>query len=205
MPQQSLYSSPCWPAAMPFAALGGCGTSEAAPHAARALPEARRAVPSSSSYSRARAVRPARRPMPISMRIADRRDVLALSFAVTYWDRLGWKDTFGSPRFTARQQDYARAGRGQVATPEFIVNGAIAVVGSNAPAFDAAIAKAGPPRGGPGDRRRRRPASVSERLRPARLRRSGWSATIRERATSRSAPARMAAARCPTATSSANW
>lgn len=30
--------------------------------------------------------------------IADRPDVLALSFAVTYWDRLGWKDIFGSPR-----------------------------------------------------------------------------------------------------------
>ena len=26
--------------------------------------------------------------------ISDRPDVLALSFAVDYWDRLGWKDTF---------------------------------------------------------------------------------------------------------------
>ena len=81
--------------------------------------------------------------------IADRGDVLALSFAVTYWDQLGWKDTFGSPRFTARQQDYARAGRGQVATPEFIVNGTYAVVGSNRRALDAAIAKAGRAAGGP--------------------------------------------------------
>lgn len=39
--------------------------------------------------------------------IADRPDILALSFAVTYWDQLGWKDTFGSPRFTDRQRDYA--------------------------------------------------------------------------------------------------
>lgn len=81
--------------------------------------------------------------------IADRPDILALSFAVTYWDQLGWKDTFGSPRFTDRQRDYAQAGRGQVATPELIVNGTTAVVGSNRAAFDAAIAKAGPPRGGP--------------------------------------------------------
>src|SRR5271169_1698142 len=26
--------------------------------------------------------------------LSERPDVLALSFAVTYWDRLGWKDTF---------------------------------------------------------------------------------------------------------------
>lgn len=74
--------------------------------------------------------------------IADRGDLLALSFAVTYWDRLGWKDTFGSARFTERQQDYARAGQGQVATPEFIVNGAYAVVGTNRAALNAAIAGA---------------------------------------------------------------
>lgn len=56
--------------------------------------------------------------------IADRADVLALTFAVTYWDRLGWKDTFARPAFTARQWDYARAGgRGEVATPQTIVNG----------------------------------------------------------------------------------
>lgn len=81
--------------------------------------------------------------------IAGRNDVLALSFAVTYWDRLGWKDTFGSPRFTARQRDYASAGRGEVATPEFIVNGAYAVVGSNRVALDATISSVGPARGGP--------------------------------------------------------
>jgi len=81
--------------------------------------------------------------------IADRSDILALSFAVTYWDRLGWKDTFGSPRFTARQEDYARAGRGQVATPEFIVNGTDAVVGSNRASLDAAIARARPAGSGP--------------------------------------------------------
>ncbi len=82
--------------------------------------------------------------------IADRPDVLALSFAVTYWDQLGWKDTFGSPRWTARQWDYARrAGRPQVATPQVIVNGGPAIVGSNRQQLDATIARAGPPRGGP--------------------------------------------------------
>lgn len=81
--------------------------------------------------------------------VADRPDVLALSFAVTYWDRLGWKDSFGSPRFTARQQDYARAGQGEVATPEMIINGSTAIVGSDRRAFDAALANARAPSGGP--------------------------------------------------------
>ena len=81
--------------------------------------------------------------------IANRGDVLALSFSVTYWDRLGWKDTFGSPRFTARQQDYAHAGKGEVATPEFIVDGTYAVVGSNRPALEAAIVRSQAVAGGP--------------------------------------------------------
>ena len=34
--------------------------------------------------------------------VADRPDVLALSFGVTYWDQLGWKDTFAQPAFTPR-------------------------------------------------------------------------------------------------------
>ena len=82
--------------------------------------------------------------------IADRPDILALSFAVTYWDQLGWKDTFGSPRWTARQWEYARkGGRAQVATPQVIVNGSTAIVGSNRQQLDDTIAKAGPARGGP--------------------------------------------------------
>jgi len=58
------------------------------------------------------------------MAIADRPDVLALSFGVTYWDSLGWKDTFASPRFTARQWDYAHGlGHPNVFTPQVVVNG----------------------------------------------------------------------------------
>ena len=64
--------------------------------------------------------------------LAARSDILALNFAVTYWDQLGWKDTFAKPAYTARQWDYANAaGRGQVATPQVIINGGGTVVGAN--------------------------------------------------------------------------
>ena len=72
--------------------------------------------------------------------IADRPGILALSFAVTYWDYLGWKDVFARPAYTARQWDYARSsGRGQVSTPQVIINGRAAVVGSNPATLAAAI------------------------------------------------------------------
>src|SRR5277367_4987731 len=52
-------------------------------------------------------------------RYADRTDFLALTYAVTYWDRLGWKDTFAQPAFTERQYAYARSlGGADVYTPE---------------------------------------------------------------------------------------
>jgi hypothetical protein len=64
--------------------------------------------------------------------LSGRPDVLALSFEVTYWDSLGWKDTFDSPQYTNRQWDYARAfHRGEVFTPEVVVNGRSDVVGQD--------------------------------------------------------------------------
>lgn len=74
--------------------------------------------------------------------LADRQDVLALSFAVTYWDRLGWKDVFGSPAFTKRQWDYAKAGgRGNVATPQVVINGRGVITGNRRADVEAAIAR----------------------------------------------------------------
>ncbi len=74
--------------------------------------------------------------------IADRPDVLALNFAVTYWDQLGWKDIYARPEYTARQWAYSRAaGRGNVQTPQLIVNGRAAVLGSRQPEVEATIAK----------------------------------------------------------------
>jgi hypothetical protein len=76
-------------------------------------------------------------------RISERPGVLALSFGVTYWDDLGWKDTFGQKKFTDRQWDYARGlHHVQVATPQVVVNGRVDVVGQDLREIDAALARA---------------------------------------------------------------
>jgi hypothetical protein len=86
--------------------------------------------------------------------VAARPDVLALTFAVTYWDQLGWKDTFARPEFTRRQWDFARAsGRGNVATPQTIVNGRIVTNGGDRAQLASAIRAAD--RGGSGPSIRR--------------------------------------------------
>ena len=76
--------------------------------------------------------------------IAGRSHILALSFAVTYWDKLGWKYTFAKPEFTQRQRDYARRVNGfDVATPQVMVNGRYGLVGSRESQLESVIAKAG--------------------------------------------------------------
>ncbi|MEG3125388.1 DUF1223 domain-containing protein [Sphingomonas sp. GB1N7] len=82
--------------------------------------------------------------------LATRQDVIALNFAVTYWDQLGWKDTFAKPAYTARQWEYARSGgRGNVSTPQMIVGGRTAIVGSRAAEVDAVITRARAAQSGP--------------------------------------------------------
>ena len=82
--------------------------------------------------------------------LADRPDLLALSWQVTYWDHLGWTDTFGKAAFTDRQRDYARAfGRDQVFTPEIVVNGRADVVGNRRDELEALISRADRGEGGP--------------------------------------------------------
>lgn len=56
--------------------------------------------------------------------LARRPDVLALSFHVTLWDDLGWRDRFGTPANTARQRAYRRPLKNaQVYTPQMVVGG----------------------------------------------------------------------------------
>src|SRR4051794_38429056 len=57
--------------------------------------------------------------------------IIALSEHVDYWDRLGWRDPFSSPQFSARQQEYSQLfhDRGPY-TPEMIVDGTSGFVGN---------------------------------------------------------------------------
>lgn len=50
--------------------------------------------------------------------------LVPLSFHVTYWDYIGWRDRFGDRSFNSRQRAYAERPKAeQVYTPQFVVNG----------------------------------------------------------------------------------
>lgn len=64
------------------------------------------------------------------VRLSNRPDLLTLSFNVTYWDDLGWPDTFAKPEYTARQRAYQRGlGTDNVWTPQVVVDGRSHTVG----------------------------------------------------------------------------
>ena len=64
--------------------------------------------------------------------ISSKPNVIAISLPVDYWDYIGWKDTFASPAYTARQRAYAKTrGDGHVYTPQVVVNGLAHAVGSD--------------------------------------------------------------------------
>ena len=71
-----------------------------------------------------------------------------LAFHVDYWDRLGWKDRFAAPQFTARQHAAMRAnGSTFVYTPQVLVQGRDVDAGRRArAAAKAADARAQPAR-----------------------------------------------------------
>lgn len=82
--------------------------------------------------------------------VADQPGVIALSFAVTYWDRLGWKDIFGDKAYTQRQYDYAHAlGNSNVYTPQIVINGKTAITGIKSGELAKSIASAKGLTGGP--------------------------------------------------------
>jgi hypothetical protein len=72
----------------------------------------------------------------------NRPNILTLSWAVDYWDRLGWEDTYASPNHTKRQVAYnKRFGRGGVYTPQMIFDGSFQSIGSQNSAIRDAIEK----------------------------------------------------------------
>ncbi|HAK61753.1 MAG TPA: DUF1223 domain-containing protein [Alphaproteobacteria bacterium] len=68
-------------------------------------------------------------------------NVIALTLPVTYWDYLGWKDTFAKPEFDNRQRAYAvSAGNSDIYTPQIIIDGEHQEVGSQTDVIDDVIA-----------------------------------------------------------------
>lgn len=64
--------------------------------------------------------------------LSQEEGVVAISYHVNYWDRLGWPDPFATKWGTDRQYGYAAAQRTrQVYTPQMMVDGLQAAVGSN--------------------------------------------------------------------------
>jgi hypothetical protein len=64
--------------------------------------------------------------------LAERSDVIALTYPVGIWDYLGWDDTFAKPEFTDRQKRYNRAlnYRGPY-TPQVVYSGRVHGPGTN--------------------------------------------------------------------------
>ena len=81
-------------------------------------------------------------------RLSNRPEVLALSFGVTYWDYLGWRDSFAQPAYTERQKTYEKAlGHGGPFTPQVVVDGRADVVGNDISEIERLIARVGGPHG----------------------------------------------------------
>lgn len=75
--------------------------------------------------------------------LRDRPGMLTLSWAVDYWDRLGWEDTFAHPHNSMRQAAYnKRFGRGGVFTPQMVFDGRYQSVGSKQDDVREAVAHA---------------------------------------------------------------
>jgi len=68
------------------------------------------------------------------------KPIYALSFHVDYWNYIGWTDPYSKKAFSARQRQYAEAfGTSQIYTPQMVVNGREAFVGSNRRRLERAI------------------------------------------------------------------
>lgn len=76
--------------------------------------------------------------------LAERKDVIALSEHVDYWNYIGWVDRFASEQTTQRQKAYMHTlGAAYVYTPQMVINGGSHVVGSDRVAVAQAIEAAG--------------------------------------------------------------
>jgi hypothetical protein len=73
--------------------------------------------------------------------LAEREDVLPLTFSVDYWDYLGWKDTFATTVFSDRQRVYARHfGIRDVYTPQVVIDGKVQASGAKPASIEPLLA-----------------------------------------------------------------
>jgi hypothetical protein len=82
----------------------------------------------------------------LAEKLAANPDLVVIARPVTYWDRLGWKDTLAQESNTQLQQAYARRGlegRNGVYTPQLVVDGTYGVVGSRADEVADGVARHG--------------------------------------------------------------
>lgn len=71
-------------------------------------------------------------------------DVIALTYPVTIWDHLGWRDTLARPEYTQRQRGYASMlGNGKIYTPQMVINGVSHSIGSDQGAIEKKCTKKG--------------------------------------------------------------
>ncbi len=76
-------------------------------------------------------------------KLADDPGVLALTFAVDYWDYTGWSDTFAKPEFSARQKAYEqKLALRDLYTPQIVVDGRSQVAGAASKGVDTLIRRA---------------------------------------------------------------
>lgn len=72
--------------------------------------------------------------------LAEAPGVIALTYAVDYWDYRGWPDTFAKPEFAQRQRAYRSAMRlRNVYTPQIVIDGRRQVSGARAPEVQSAV------------------------------------------------------------------
>jgi len=132
------------------AALAGCQQAVSAPAAAPSAAGADPGHPEVVELFQSQGCSSCPPANRLVMPLADRPDTLVLSWQVTYWDHLGWKDKFASPAYTARQWSYAHTlGHNQVWTPQVVVNGRGDVIGSDPRDLSGALRKFQRGNGGP--------------------------------------------------------